>query len=30
MGKGMAYDGLPFPDTGCPVLDVYIYHVRAW
>ena len=28
MGEGMAYDGLPFPDTGCPVPDVgYIYIV---
>ena len=25
MGKGMAYGGLPFPDTGCPVPDIYIY-----
>ena len=23
----MAYGGLPFSDTGCPVPDVYIYHV---
>ena len=23
----MAYGGLPFPDTGCPVQDVYIYYV---
>ena len=22
MEKGMAYGGLPFPGTGCPVLDV--------
>ena len=26
MGEGMAYGGLPFPDTGCPVPDVYIYY----
>ena len=23
----MAYGGLHFPDTGCPVPDVYIYYV---
>ena len=23
----MAYGVLSFPDTGCPVLDVYIYYV---
>ena len=23
----MAYGGLPFLDTGCPVLDVYIYYL---
>ena len=23
----MAYGGLPFPDTGCPVSDVYFYYV---
>ena len=23
----MAYGGLSFPDTGCPVPDVYIYYV---
>ena len=23
----MAYGGLPFPETDCPVPDVYIYHV---
>ena len=22
MGEGMAYGGLPFPGTGCPVPDV--------
>ena len=22
----MSYGGLPFPDIGCPVPDVYIYH----
>ena len=27
MGKGMAYGGLPFLDTGCPVPDAYIYYV---
>ena len=27
MGEGMVYGGLPFPDTGCPVPDVYIYYV---
>ena len=27
MGEGMAYGGMPFPDTGCPVADVYIYYV---
>ena len=27
MGEGTAFGGLPFPDTGCPVLDVYIYYV---
>ena len=27
MGEGMANGGLPFPDTGCPVPDVYIYGV---
>ena len=26
-GGGMAYGGLPFPDTSCPVSDVYIYYV---
>ena len=30
----MAYGGLPFPDTGCPVPDVYFYYVsdmiNAW
>ena len=25
----LPYDALPFPDTGCPVLDVYICYV-AW
>ena len=24
----MADGGLPFPDTGCPVPDVYIYYVH--
>ena len=27
MGEGMAYGGLPFPGTACPVLDVYVYYV---
>ena len=27
MGEGMAYGGLPFPDTDCPVLDAHIYNV---
>ena len=27
MGKGMPYDGLPFSGTGCPVLDVAIFHL---
>ena len=27
MGEAMAYDSLPFPDTVCPVPDVYIYYV---
>ena len=27
MGEGMAYAGLILPDTGCPVLGVYIYYV---
>ena len=27
MGEGMAYNGLPFPDTGYPVPGVYIYFV---
>ena len=22
----MSYSGLPFPDIGCPVPDVYIYY----
>ena len=26
-GKTMAYGGLSFPNTGCPVPDVYIYYV---
>ena len=26
-GKVMAYGDLPFPDTACPVPDVYIYYV---
>ena len=26
-GKGWPVDGLPFPDTGCPVLDVSIYYM---
>ena len=27
MGERMAYGGLPSPDSGCPVSDVYIYYV---
>ena len=27
MGEGMAYGGLPFPEIGCPLPDVYIYYV---
>ena len=27
MGEGMAYGGLPFPDTSCPLPDVHIYYV---
>ena len=27
MGEEKAYGGLPFPDIGCPVPDVYIYYV---
>ena len=27
IAEGMAYGGLPFPDTSCPVPDVYIYYV---
>ena len=27
MGEGMAYGGLPFPDTGCSLPDVYKYCV---
>ena len=27
MGEAMAYGDLPFPDTVCPVPDVYIYYV---
>ena len=27
MGKGWPVDGLPFPDTGCPVPDVSIYYM---
>ena len=34
MGQGVAYGGLPFPDTGCPVPDVYIHYapdiIKAW
>ena len=34
MGEGVAYDGMPFPDTGCPVPDVYMYYmsdmIYAW
>ena len=34
MGKGMAYGGLPFLDTGCPVPDAYIYYepnmINVW
>ena len=26
-GKGWPVDGLPFPDTGCPVPDVSIYYM---
>ena len=30
----MAYGGMPFPETGCPVPDVYIYHapdmINVW
>ena len=26
-GKGWPMDGLPFPDTGCPVPDVSIYYM---
>ena len=34
MGEGMAYGGLPFPDTGCPVPDVgrkmsRVFHVKG-
>ena len=25
----MAYGGLPFPDTGCPVPDNYNYYVSV-
>ena len=27
MGEEMAYGGRLFPDTGCPVPDVNLYHV---
>ena len=27
MVEGVAYGGLPFPDTGCALQDVYIYYV---
>ena len=29
MGEEKAYGGLPFPDIGCPVPDVYIYYVSG-
>ena len=27
MWERMAYVGMPFPDTGCPILDVCPYYV---
>ena len=27
MGEGLGYGGMPFPDPGCPVRDVYIYYL---
>ena len=30
MGEGMAWGGLPFPDTGCPALDLGNKYYLEW